>query len=83
MGDKETVTVINEGAEPIMLDDGTQVGAAYTEHARREVTLSENDRKRYVRPGWLVIVEKIVVDISSAPINTEAPEPGKGERRTK
>ncbi|HEV2761530.1 MAG TPA: hypothetical protein VGV38_00950 [Pyrinomonadaceae bacterium] len=46
---REQVTVVNTGSEPLMLEDGTQVGAANTPEARREgVTLSAGDRERYV-----------------------------------
>jgi hypothetical protein len=53
----DTVTVINQGREPLMLEDGTVLGAAYTPEAKREgVTLSAKDR-RHVASGRLVIVE--------------------------
>lgn len=53
-------TVINQLMEPLMLDDGTQIGAAHTSDARREgVVLSEGDRKRLVATGRLRIVERV------------------------
>jgi hypothetical protein len=77
------VTVINEGREPIMLEDGTQVGAAYTPEARRTVELSENDRAQYVRPGRLVIVEDAPAPKTMA-VPAVAPEgDNKTERRGK
>jgi hypothetical protein len=73
------VTVVNEGSEPVMLDDGTQIGAAYTSESRRVVTLSERDRALYVRPGRLAVVE----DGAGTSAQAHTPEAGKGGRGDK
>lgn len=47
-----TYTVVNQSPEPIMLEDGTVLGAANTKEARKVVTaLSDLDRKRYCARG--------------------------------
>ena len=81
------VTVINQEREAIMLDDGTQIGAAYTPEARREVELSDDDRRRYVETGRLAVVEhvteKVVVNIPATPLPPAegASTANKSERR--
>lgn len=53
------VTVVNNSREPIMLEDGTQLGAAHTPEARRQgVALGERDRRRYVETGRLTVIEQ-------------------------
>jgi hypothetical protein len=65
-------TVINHGREPLMLEDGTQLGAAHTPEARREgVTLSERDRARYVETGRLAVVEPPKTTVAAKPPATE------------
>ena len=70
-------TVVNNSASPVMLEEGTVIGAAYTQEARHEgVTLSEEDYKRYLRPDCLVVVvesfERVTLDLPAAPIPPQA-----------
>lgn len=50
--------VTNHFLQPVVLEDGTVIAASGTDGSTKEVTLSEGDAKRYVRPGMLVIVEE-------------------------
>jgi hypothetical protein len=71
-------TVVNNTNQSLMLDDGTPIGAAHTSTARREgVTLTEADRKRFVDPGHLSVIEA-----PAAPVATKSQTPQAGANHT-
>lgn len=53
--------VINNSLQPIVLKSGVTMAASGTDGSERtNVELSECDRKRYVRPDMLVVIETTV-----------------------
>ena len=78
-------TVVNNSSSPVMLKDGTVIGAAYTPEARREgVTLHEEDRRLFVRPDCLVVMpeptsERVTLDLPAVPLPPKAEIPKSSE----
>jgi hypothetical protein len=77
--------VTNHSIYNITLEDGTVVAANGTDGSTKDVTLSESDMKRYVRPGLLVILDHASAEGTGnqAPLTPPAPLGGSETSRKK